>query len=89
MDVYRHIEDVLVMNEAVLTIGSYDGLHRGHQEVINRVVTTAKALNTKSVVVPFDPHPKKLFLARIILSCLCILIRNWSFLTSWAWISPL
>ena len=58
MDVYRHIEDVLVMNEAVLTIGSYDGLHRGHQEVINRVVTTAKALNTKSVVVTFDPHPK-------------------------------
>ena len=31
MDVYRHIEDVLVMHEAVLTIGSYDGLHRGHQ----------------------------------------------------------
>jgi len=59
VDVYRHIEDVLVMNEAILTIGSYDGLHRGHQEVINRVVTTAKALNTKSVVVTFDPHPKK------------------------------
>lgn len=59
MDIYRSIDDVPVMRETVLTIGSFDGLHRGHQEVIGRVVATAKALDTKSVVVTFHPHPKQ------------------------------
>ena len=58
MDVYRRIEDVQPMKNTVLTIGSFDGLHRGHQEVIHEVVTTARALEKKSVVVTFDPHPK-------------------------------
>ncbi len=59
MDVYRRIEDVPAMNDAVLTIGSFDGLHRGHQEVIHRVVTTARAIDAPSVVITFDPHPKE------------------------------
>ncbi len=59
MDVYRRIEDVAAMNDAVLTIGSFDGLHRGHQEVIHRVVTTARAIDAPSVVITFDPHPKE------------------------------
>ncbi|MFQ6675688.1 MAG: bifunctional riboflavin kinase/FAD synthetase [Fidelibacterota bacterium] len=59
MVVYRRIEDVLPVAHTVLTIGSYDGLHRGHQEVIRRVVEKGRQGNRKSVVVTFDPHPKQ------------------------------
>ncbi len=62
MDVFHRIEDVSEMNDAVLTIGSFDGLHRGHQEVIQRVVTTARILEAPSVLITFDPHPKEVLL---------------------------
>ncbi|MFQ6615426.1 MAG: bifunctional riboflavin kinase/FAD synthetase [Fidelibacterota bacterium] len=60
MVVYRRIEDVVPVANTVLTIGSYDGLHRGHQEVIRRVLTKGRKGNRKSVVVTFDPHPKQI-----------------------------
>ncbi|MGP3971336.1 bifunctional riboflavin kinase/FAD synthetase [Streptomyces sp. 6N223] len=42
---------------SVVTIGSYDGVHRGHQLIIGRAVARAKELGVPSVVVTFDPHP--------------------------------
>ncbi|MFD7645439.1 bifunctional riboflavin kinase/FAD synthetase [Kitasatospora sp. NPDC059795] len=44
---------------SVVTIGSFDGVHRGHQLIINRVVELAGELAAKSVVVTFDPHPSE------------------------------
>lgn len=58
MDVFKSINKIPEMNETVLTIGSFDGLHRGHQEVIRKVVTTSNTINVPSVVITFDPHPK-------------------------------
>jgi riboflavin kinase / FMN adenylyltransferase len=43
---------------SVITIGSFDGVHRGHQYLINSVVETAKARGAASVVVTLNPHPK-------------------------------
>lgn len=60
MVIYRGIENVEPVTDTVLTIGSYDGLHRGHQEVVNRTVATARALGKESVVITFDPHPKQI-----------------------------
>ena len=42
---------------SVLTIGAYDGVHRGHQAVISRVRARAAELGARSVVVTFDRHP--------------------------------
>jgi riboflavin kinase/FMN adenylyltransferase len=42
---------------SVVTIGSYDGVHRGHQLIIGRAVARARELGIPSVVVTFDPHP--------------------------------
>jgi riboflavin kinase/FMN adenylyltransferase len=39
-------------------MGSFDGLHRGHQEIIKRVVTFSNARNLPSVTITFDPHPR-------------------------------
>ncbi|GAA1934451.1 bifunctional riboflavin kinase/FAD synthetase [Streptomyces sodiiphilus] len=42
---------------SVVTIGSYDGVHRGHQLIIGRAVARARELGVPAVVVTFDPHP--------------------------------
>ncbi|NJQ06466.1 bifunctional riboflavin kinase/FAD synthetase [Streptomyces lonarensis] len=44
---------------SVVTIGSYDGVHRGHQLIIGRAVARARELGVPAVVVTFDPHPKE------------------------------
>jgi riboflavin kinase/FMN adenylyltransferase len=44
---------------SVVTIGSYDGVHRGHQLIIGRAVDRARELGVPSVVVTFDPHPSE------------------------------
>lgn len=41
----------------VLTIGNFDGVHRGHQELIKRAVSKARALKIPAVVFTFEPHP--------------------------------
>ncbi len=45
--------------DSVCTIGSYDGIHRAHQKIINEVSNRAKLLEMRSVVITFDPHPKE------------------------------
>ncbi|MGW4652494.1 bifunctional riboflavin kinase/FAD synthetase [Kitasatospora sp. NPDC004289] len=44
---------------SVVTIGSFDGVHRGHQLIIGRAVERARELGVKAVVVTFDPHPSE------------------------------
>lgn len=43
-----------------VTLGNFDGLHRGHQEVINHLVKTARKSGRPSVLVTFHPHPLKI-----------------------------
>lgn len=42
---------------AVLTIGVFDGVHRGHQALIKKAVEKAREINAQAVVMTFDPHP--------------------------------
>lgn len=42
---------------SVITVGVFDGVHRGHQEIIGKAVTAAREADLPSVVVTFDPHP--------------------------------
>ncbi|MFF6879182.1 bifunctional riboflavin kinase/FAD synthetase [Streptomyces sp. NPDC012474] len=44
---------------SVVTIGSYDGVHRGHQLIVGRAVDRARELGVPSVVVAFDPRPRE------------------------------
>ncbi|MBM9465883.1 bifunctional riboflavin kinase/FAD synthetase [Nakamurella leprariae] len=41
----------------VLTMGTFDGVHRGHQKLITRAVEAARALGVPAVLMTFDPHP--------------------------------
>jgi riboflavin kinase / FMN adenylyltransferase len=57
---WRGLEDVPGnWGRSVVTIGSYDGVHRGHQLIIGRAVERARESGTACVVVAFDPHPSE------------------------------
>ncbi|RFU87382.1 bifunctional riboflavin kinase/FAD synthetase [Streptomyces triticagri] len=60
MQRWRGLEDIPEdWGRSVVTIGSYDGVHRGHQLIIGRTVERARELGIPSVVVTFDPHPSE------------------------------
>lgn len=46
---------------SVVTIGNFDGVHRGHQAVIAELCSQAKQLNLPSVLITFEPHPREFF----------------------------
>lgn len=54
-------DDQLVLPASIVTIGAFDGVHRGHQALISRAVTEAREKNLPSVVWTFDPPPKVFF----------------------------
>ncbi len=58
MEIIRELKSFIPLKSSVLTIGSYDGIHRGHHDIISAVVNHANARNVKSVLVTFDPHPR-------------------------------
>jgi riboflavin kinase / FMN adenylyltransferase len=48
------------VSKSVVTIGNFDGLHYGHREIISNLVSKARQKNAQSVVVTFNPHPRKI-----------------------------
>ena len=60
MQHYRSLEEVS-LPDSWLTVGVFDGVHRGHRRVIDRLVAGAHAAGMPAVVLTFDPHPAKIF----------------------------
>ncbi len=58
MEVFWNLKDVERNDQAVLTVGTFDGVHLGHRFVLRELCRRAKALNTSSTLVTFDPHPQ-------------------------------
>ena len=50
-----------IKKNTVLTIGNFDGVHKGHQKIIKQAVKLSKKNNLKSVVITFKPHPIEFF----------------------------
>jgi riboflavin kinase / FMN adenylyltransferase len=58
MKIYRALSELPVpMPPTVAAIGNFDGVHRGHQEVIGRVLERARGVTAQAIAVTFDPHP--------------------------------
>ena len=58
MKVFRQISAFTSPCRPVVTVGVFDGVHKGHLEIINRLSTVAKEKNCESVVITFEPHPR-------------------------------
>jgi len=62
MDIVRCWRDVPAnLKGAALAIGNFDGVHRGHQEVLNAAIKLAKQEGRRSGAVVFEPHPREFF----------------------------
>ena len=48
-------------SRCALTIGNFDGVHRGHHALIDRVVAKARELSLTSCILTFEPHPREFF----------------------------
>ena len=58
MHIYHHINDFKRLKNAVVTIGTFDGVHLGHQKIIKKLVEEAKKNDGESVILTFFPHPR-------------------------------
>lgn len=58
MKVYTNIDDYQNVNNPVATIGTFDGVHVGHQQIIKRLKEIAKKENGEVVLLTFHPHPR-------------------------------
>jgi riboflavin kinase/FMN adenylyltransferase len=58
MKIFRDLAQLPEFNNAVLTIGSFDGVHPGHRHIIRVMQQSAEALNGETVLITFYPHPR-------------------------------
>lgn len=57
----RHYELPSARQGAVIAIGNFDAVHRGHAEVLRHVTTQARALEAPAAILTFEPHPRRFF----------------------------
>lgn len=58
MRVFKGLDNLPAFKNAVATMGSFDGVHCGHRELLRRVMTRAEEIDGESIVITFDPHPR-------------------------------
>lgn len=59
MQIHRDINNLPEFKNAVITIGTFDGVHLGHRQIIDNLKEEASAAGGESVIITFHPHPRK------------------------------
>jgi riboflavin kinase / FMN adenylyltransferase len=59
MQIHRDLNNLPVFRNAVITIGTFDGVHLGHRQIIDNLKEEAKKASGESVIITFHPHPRK------------------------------
>ena len=60
MNLHQDIEHLPQFKNAVVTIGTFDGVHLGHQKIIEQLKSEAKRIGGETVIITFHPHPRKI-----------------------------
>ncbi len=58
MRVFRDLATLPSFKNSVVTIGTFDGVHKGHQKLIERINSIAQSISGESIIVTFHPHPR-------------------------------
>lgn len=58
MQVFKEIDVLKQFQNSVITVGTFDGVHKGHQQIIKKIVSAAKEIEGESVIITFYPHPR-------------------------------
>jgi len=58
MKIYEGLNNLPEIRNAVVTSGTFDGVHLGHQKILSRIKQTANELNGETVLITFWPHPR-------------------------------
>lgn len=58
MQVHKDINALPSFRNAVVTIGTFDGVHLGHRQIINQLKSQARAVDGETVIITFHPHPR-------------------------------
>ncbi|RYY53483.1 MAG: riboflavin biosynthesis protein RibF, partial [Chitinophagaceae bacterium] len=66
MQVHKDLEQLPLFRNAVVTIGTFDGVHLGHCQVIDRLKAHTAAIDGESVIITFHPHPRKIVASAIL-----------------------
>ena len=66
MQVHRDIDGLPDFHNAVVTIGTFDGVHVGHRQIINKLKVEALKIKGESVIITFHPHPRKIISSAIL-----------------------
>ena len=60
MQILSNLFEIKLYEATIATIGTFDGIHIGHQKILNSLVRFAEENDLNSVVITFDPHPRKI-----------------------------
>ena len=60
MFVHHRTDNLPAFRNAVITIGTFDGVHKGHQLIIDQLKQEAKTIDGETVIITFHPHPRKI-----------------------------
>jgi len=58
LKIYNNLSNYSSNKNTVVTIGTFDGVHLGHQKVLKNLVKSAEKHNTSSLLLTFFPHPR-------------------------------
>ena len=59
MNVFQNIENYRPQSKCILSIGTFDGLHIGHQKIIKKLVKLAREHDQAATILTFFPHPRR------------------------------
>lgn len=59
MEVVKDLDKWNFVDNSIVTIGTFDGVHRGHKKLLQKLIQIRNQKGGKSVVFTFEPHPRK------------------------------
>jgi len=58
LKIFRSIQDFTTSGKTIVTLGTFDGVHKGHKSILEKLINNSKASGCESVVLTFFPHPR-------------------------------